>query len=317
MRNILLSVLLAAALATAPFVSAEDDNYQQASQLFKQGQYAQALDQVEAVLKDDPKNARARFLKGLIQDRQGKADDAIGTFQALSEDYPELPEPHNNLAVLYAARGDYEKARDELEMAIRTHPSYATAHENLGDIYAKMASQAYDKALQFDKTNTTAQTKLALIKELFSVTQPAAQPLSSAAGKPTLAAAPAPAAAPAAKPKPADPADAVVTTVNNWARAWSQNDVNGYLSFYASTFETPSGQSRKAWEAERKMRVAKARNIEVKVGELQVRFTDTNRVVVTFHQDYRSSSLQSSVTKTLVMSRDGDRWLIQQERVGS
>jgi ketosteroid isomerase-like protein len=89
-------------------------------------------------------------------------------FSGLTDDYPELPEPYNNLAVLYAAQADYERAKHSLEMAIRTHPSYATAHENLGDIYAKMASQAYDKALQLDKSNTSAQTKLSLIRDLFS-----------------------------------------------------------------------------------------------------------------------------------------------------
>jgi tetratricopeptide (TPR) repeat protein len=98
------------------------------------------------------------------------------SFPELTEDYPELPEPYNNLAVLYAAQADYERAKNSLEMAIRTHPSYATAHENLGDIYAKMASQAYDKALQLDKSNTSAQTKLALIRDLFSPTPRAQEP---------------------------------------------------------------------------------------------------------------------------------------------
>ena len=62
----------------------------------------------------------------------------------------------------------YDKARTALEMAIRTHPSYSIAHENLGDVYAKLASQAYDKALQLDSSNTATQTKLSMIKELIS-----------------------------------------------------------------------------------------------------------------------------------------------------
>src|SRR6185436_6783162 len=70
--------------------------------------------------------------------------------------------------VLYASQGQYDKARKSIEMAIRTHPSYAIAHENLGDVYAKMASEAYDKALQLDRGNAAAQTKLAMIKDLFS-----------------------------------------------------------------------------------------------------------------------------------------------------
>src|SRR5204862_2623498 len=118
-------------------------------------------------------DAQARFLKGLIYTQQGKTAEAIKIFTSLTEDYPDLPEPYNNLAVLYAGQGQYEKARQALEMAIRTHPSYATAHENLGDIYAKMASQAYDKALQLDRSNQAAQGKLNLIKDLFSQTSTA------------------------------------------------------------------------------------------------------------------------------------------------
>ena len=68
--------------------------------------------------------------------------------------------------MLYAQQKQYDKAKQALEMAIRTHPSYATAHENLGDIYAKLASQAYDKALQIDSSNTSAQTKLSMIQDL-------------------------------------------------------------------------------------------------------------------------------------------------------
>jgi len=315
MRNLTFRiVVLFVALTTVSFATAQSDEFQEASQLFKQKQYVQALDHIGNILKDDPKNARARFLKGLIETEQGKLADAMQTFQALSEDYPELPEPYNNLAVIYATQGDYDKARDALEMAINTHPSYATAHENLGDVYAKMASQAYDKALQYDKTDTTAKTKLSLIKELFSVTQPAAKPLLGAIGNPVLVQ---PAQIPEKTPVVANTSGEVIKAVDNWARAWSQNDVNGYLAFYAPDFQTPSGQPRKDWETSRKARIAKPKKIEVAVGSLQVKFTDNNRVIVTFRQDYRSASLKSSTTKTLVMIKDGEHWLIQQERSGS
>ena len=168
MSSVTRIALLLAALLISHGVGAQSDDYQEASRLFRSGQQAQALQRVDNFLRGNPKDARARFLKGLILTEQNKANDAIGIFTGLTEDYPELPEPFNNLAVLYASLGQYDKARTALEMAIRTHPSYTAAHENLGDIYAKMASQAYDKALQLDKNNTAAQTKLKLINELFS-----------------------------------------------------------------------------------------------------------------------------------------------------
>ncbi len=349
---------LLGALLIASAAGAQSDDYQEAQKLFRGGQHAQALERVDAFLKGNPKDARARFLKGLIFTEQNKTADAIRIFSALTEDFPELPEPYNNLAVLYAQQGQYDKARSSLELSIRTHPSYATAHENLGDIYAKMASQAYDKALQLDKGNAAAQTKLGLIKELFSNTgkgvkpsagkadtgakatpvvvasaKPAPTPAVVSAPPPVAPAAPvaAPvkaaeppatkAAEPAAKAAPAVPAGNasadVLKAVNGWAQAWSNNDVSGYLGYYAADFQTPRGEPRSDWEAARKARIAKPKKIDVKVEVPKVNFTDANRVSVTFRQNYNSPNLKVSSMKTLVLIRNGERWLIQQELVGS
>ena len=340
----LVSALLIGLSAPAP-ATAQSDELQEASQLLKQGQPDRALDRVNAYLANRPKDARGRFLKGLILTDQNKSSDAIKVFTELTQDFPELPEPYNNLAVLYASQGQYDKARSALEMAIRTHPSYATAHENLGDIYAKMASQAYDKALQLDRGNTAAQTKLNLIKELFSssprppkaaatkpepatkvataapVTKPAPGPQTPPPA-PTTAKAPEPAAKPGPATAPAKPAtarnpDEVLKAVNGWAKAWSENDVAGYLAYYAPDFQTPKGEPRTDWVAQRKTRIAKPRKIQVGIESPKVVFGDNNRVTVTFRQHYRSDQLKASSTKTLVMVKTGDKWLIQQEKVGS
>src|SRR5688500_7243471 len=139
------------ALAIALPALAQDA--EEAEKLFKAGQHQQALERVNRFLSNNPRDAKARFLKGVILTEQGKTKEAIEIFTKLTQDRPELPEPYNNLAVIYASQGQYEKARVALEQSIRTHPSYATAYENLGDVYAKLASQAYDKALQIDSSN--------------------------------------------------------------------------------------------------------------------------------------------------------------------
>ena len=334
---------IAICLLLATPVFAQGDELQEAQQLLKQGQVDRALERVDQYLKTKPKDARGRFLRGILLTEQNKPQDAIKVFTELTQDYPELPEPYNNLAVLHASQGQYDKARAALEMAIRTHPSYATAHENLGDIYAKMASQAYDKALQLDKGNQGAQTKLNLIKDLFSNNQ--RPPKVAARTEATTKAAPAPAATPA---KPAAPAStapvaavspaaavaakepatepdkaapvneeaAVLKSVERWAVSWSSNDVEGYLARYAPNFKTPDGESRKAWETERRARVAKPRKIEVKVEAPKVTFKDSNTASVSFRQHYRSNSFNASAGKTLILIKSGNQWLIQQELVG-
>lgn len=323
--RILVQLTLALVLSVSGAVRADD--YQDAARLHKQGKHSAALEKVDAVLAATPKDARARFLKGLILTEQGKPQEAIKVFNALTDDYPELPEPYNNLAVLYAAQGQYEHARKALEMAIRTHPSYAIAHENLGDVYAKMASEAYDKALQLDRSNKTAQTKLSLIRELFVA--PPAKPTSGTlpalpTAAATTAAAPSTPAAPAEPQKPsaaatpapaADSTKEVLSAVRGWAKAWSSKDVEDYLSYYSRDFATPAGESWDSWAATRRDRLSKPKSIEVSVESPKVSFDGASRVVVTFKQNYRSDMLRSTGEKKLTMVKATDRWLIVQEQI--
>jgi hypothetical protein len=313
------------------------DDIQDANKLFKQGQHAQAMEKVNAILATKPKDAQARFLKGLIFAEQNNIPDAITTFTGLTEDYPELPEPYNNLAVLYAGQGNYEKAKSALEMAIRTHPSYATAHENLGDIYAKMASQAYDRALQLDKSNTNTQTKLALIRELFSkntrtankptvVAQAAPAQADPASGATPTTTASAAAAAPVvtpAQPKPvvtvapiADSGTDVLKATQEWAAAWSAKNSKKYLAFYAKEFKTPGGESRGAWEAQRKERIAAPKSIRVEIRDAKAKLADDKHASVSFKQTYRASHLNVISSKTLSWVKTDGQWLIAEERSG-
>jgi len=135
-------------------------------ELIARKDYPAAAARIEGLLAQRPREAQARFLKGIVQTAQGEADAAIVTFRALTEDYPELPEPYNNLAVLYAQKGDYNGARAALETALATAPDFAVAHENLGDIYARLAAANYDRAATLDRDNKSAPAKLLLVRQL-------------------------------------------------------------------------------------------------------------------------------------------------------
>ena len=337
LRRTALTLGLVLAVATV-----RADEVQDINKMMRQGQLPQALERVDAYLAGKPRDAQGRFLKGLILTEMNRPNDAIQMFLKLSQDYPELPEPYNNLAVLYASQGQYEKAKVALESSIRTHPSYATAHENLGDIYAKLASQAYDKALQLDSSNAGAKTKLAMIGDLIgggarsAARAPArAEPAKTAeaapakavdAGKPAAAAS----AKPAAEPKAAEPkaseapakaggtsaeTDALVKTVRAWAGAWARKDVPGYLAHYAKDFKTPKGESRSDWEKGRKQRINAAKKIEVEIESPKVNISGDNAASVSFRQVYRSDVVKATGTKTLVMVKSNGKWLIHEERV--
>ena len=218
--------------------------------MIKQGQLATALEKVNGYLVTKPKDAPARFLKGVILSEMGRPTDAIAVYSKLTEDYPNLPEPYNNLAVLYAQQKQVDKARIALEMAIKTHPSYAVAHENLGDLYAQLASQSYDKALQRDSTASAAPSRLAPIQALGN----AAAKLEVASGATATAAAiaipqtklpetsrrnPESRTSPAAQGNPvaaeASAGDGeVARMLQHWRSMWSHLDFSGAIAYSIS-----------------------------------------------------------------------------------
>ncbi|WP_309679994.1 tetratricopeptide repeat protein [Polaromonas sp.] len=335
--------------ATLSVGAVQADDYADVNALMRGGRYPEAMAKVDQSLAGKPRDPQMRFFKGVIQTETGKTGDAIATFTQITQDYPELPEPYNNLAVLYAGQSQFDKARAALEMAIRTNPSYATAHENLGDIYARLASQAYSKALQLDGSNTGVQPKLALIRTLFSAdTKGGAKPAPAAAATPAVVAKPAPAVvppvavppavaavkpvappvvatapaapapAPVAKPAPAADTGAekqVETAVRAWADAWAAKDMSAYLGSYGQNFDTPGKQSRKSWEEDRRTRIVGKSRISVKLSGLAIAVQDS-KATARFKQEYSADSLNISSRKTLDLAKVGERWVIVKESTG-
>lgn len=161
----------------------------QAMRLLGQGQHADAIAALNVALKVTPRDPRLRFAYGLVLADQGKTAEAIEVLTQITQDFPELPEPFNNLAALHAARGELEKARLALENALRALPTYSLAHENLGDVHLRLAARSYEQAGVSDRANATAQSKLQMTRELITKVAP------PGAAKPAAAT---PAAAPAA-----------------------------------------------------------------------------------------------------------------------
>jgi tetratricopeptide (TPR) repeat protein len=141
---------------------------QQVQQLLAAGRAPQALARVDAQLAKNPRDAQMRFVRGVILTEMKRPAEARDAFERLTEDYPELPEPYNNLAVLYASEGRLDSARAALEKALAAAPNYGTAYENLGDVYLQMAADAYQRASKLDPANRQASAKLTLSRELIT-----------------------------------------------------------------------------------------------------------------------------------------------------
>jgi len=150
----------------------EPTELQQVQKLMAAGRHEQALKRADAQLAKNPRDAQMRFVRGVILTELKQPAAAREVFQRLTEEFPELPEPYNNLAVLYAGEGQLDSARAALQMALAAAPNYGTAYENLGDVYLQMAADAYQRATALEPGNKQATAKLALSRELITKTRP-------------------------------------------------------------------------------------------------------------------------------------------------
>jgi len=163
-----------AVLGAVAGARAQADEQAELDRLAAAGEHAQALARVDKLLEQRPRDAQLRFRKGVLLAEVQRPAEAMDVFAKLAADYPEIPEPHNNLAVLHAAAGDYDQARAALDAALRANPDYAVAHQNLGDIHAQLARRSYARALQLDPSNPVVPPKLALLRQLVTPAAPTA-----------------------------------------------------------------------------------------------------------------------------------------------
>lgn len=162
---VVFSLALGAATA-APAPAVDTKLLAQTHAQLDAGDAAGALHVLDDLLSSAPGDAEARFLRGLALVRLNRSAEAIDAFHALTLDHPKLPEPYNNLAVLYAKRGDLILARDTLENGLDQQPDYAPAQENLGDVYAALAAKAYNHALALNPSSSGVRAKLSLVSQV-------------------------------------------------------------------------------------------------------------------------------------------------------
>lgn len=143
--------------------------YDEVDQLTRAGKWDEALSSAERHLQAHPRDPQMRLLRGVVLNEQGRSGEAMAVYQKLAEDFPELPESYNNMAVIYAAQNQFDKARAALDMATRANPAYASAFENLGDVYARLAAQAYAKASQLQGNPPELKSKMNALRDLFQL----------------------------------------------------------------------------------------------------------------------------------------------------
>ncbi len=132
--------------------------------LVAEGRLDEALQRLRAL--PAPRTPAMRFTEGVILIDLGRDTEASGVFEALAQDFPELPEPHVNLATLHARAGRLDAARAALETALRNDPSHALARLNLGEVYLALAVRAWEAAAAARPDDERLRRRLALAREL-------------------------------------------------------------------------------------------------------------------------------------------------------
>lgn len=293
-------------------------NLDEVKQLIEADENNQALVQIDNQLVKQPDDPEILFLRAITLSKLQRKQEAIELYHELINQHPTLPEPRNNLAVLYAQQGEFEASEQALQSALNTHPSYATAHRNLSDIYKTLASIAYNKALDLDngREPSPPETKLQLITELRShhngasadvIPLPATGPAEAVANPRKEAA--------SLHPEMENAADLndIGKVISSWATAWSEQDVKRYLSHYSPDFIPDNRLSRLEWEELRRQRLLTPDFVRVEVSQLETVILDNRIASVSLDQQYRSDRFSELSHKIVLLRHENGRWRIIQE----
>ena len=143
------------------------------SKLVKAKQYTQAISAIDSQLQKTPGNVQLRYVKARIYIQLRQWADAKKTLLEITQQFPELPEPYNNLAAMAANEGKWIEARDYLELALKLRPTYAIASANLGEVYLHLGAGAYENAAKDTQINKRLYSNRA--KALLNIINPPQQ----------------------------------------------------------------------------------------------------------------------------------------------
>ncbi len=282
------------------------------------GDYEAALNAVERRLKQTPQDPELLFIKALTLTMLERLNDASAIFYSLAREYPQLPEPANNLAVIQARLGDFLAAQRTLQELLQRHPGYAAAHENLGDVLTAQAETAYRRAAELGEADATLRGKLDILQSLNAL--PYTRKNSDLAPPPATPAL----VLPTAQSGRADVQGrgaqqeqraVVEAALEAWRASWAAGDVQAYLAAYSQEFVPPRGLERSEWIAQRRARVSPQRQADIRLTGVEMAFRDPGLVTVTVNQEYRSARFSDNVVKRIQLRRESGGWKILREYI--
>ena len=297
-------------------------------QLIVQKQYAKAIVTGEQILQQTPNHTTTRFLTAYAYQMTGDTDKAIKSYEDLIRDHPGLPEPRNNLAIIYLDKGNYDQASQLLVSAINTRISYAIAYANLSQVYKGIASEAYRRAISqsSEPAKYTHDIELTAITWLDGQESDSATRFASLPEPVVISTAPKAKETIAKQPIVLDSSTTktrvnvanldtlLIEHVRNWAKVWSGKDFDRYTASYTPGY-SDKFTTHAQWVKHRRGRILRPGDIKVAVSEFSVRQRGADRASVDFTQAFSSPGYSDRVVKRLDFNRVGTQWKIASERV--
>ncbi|MDJ0833024.1 MAG: tetratricopeptide repeat protein [Gammaproteobacteria bacterium] len=288
----------------------------------KNGRYQQAIDIGQALLANQADDTQVLFLTALALQKNQQLDQAQIYYQQIMQLHPDLPEPRNNLAIIFLQKGKHDQAVDLLIESLNTHPAYATAWQNLSNLYKGLASEAYRKALSEDNNASSVIDSIqlseltrihSLPEPVITITRIPSPPVATASVEvepPTVT---------ASQPAPAQPQDTqqieqtLIQTVKDWADHWSSKNFDAYIDAYTDSYK---GKliSHRAWVEYRRPRILRPGLLQVDLANIQIKSRNANRAIIDFDQSYQSATYRDKIRKRINLILTDEGWKISRER---
>ena len=140
----------------------------QAVAFHQAGQLSKAERLCQQVLADNPRNADALHLLGVVAYQVGRHEIAVNLITHAIEIDPQQIEAYNNLGIVFKEQGKLEKSIQTYHKAIEINPDHAEAHYNLGNAYQEQGKseksiQAYHKAIKIQPDYAEVYNNLGIV----------------------------------------------------------------------------------------------------------------------------------------------------------
>ena len=286
------------------------------------GRYRQAISIGQALLSEQADDTRVLFLTALALQKNQQLDQAQIYYQQIIRLHPQLPEPRNNLAIIFLQKGKHDQAVDLLIESLNTHPAYATAWQNLSNLYKGLASEAYRKALSEDNNASSVidSIQLSELTRIHSLPEPVvtvvkAPPVSVQVTKLEPRDIPPPPSQ-AAQPPQTDIEEleqTLIQTVKDWANHWSSKNFDAYVDAYTRSFKGKL-VSHQAWVEYRRPRILRPGRLQVTLSNIHIKSRNADSAIIDFDQSYQSATYRDKIRKRINLISTDMGWKINRER---